>query len=129
MAALLYLVPLDAVGAMGLAPEGAERFQQALHIDVSQWRVSHAAFVIAFRALLGCQWVAWIALVARAFMGRLPHRTLVIAAPIVIVCLLAVTCPPVLSRDVFAYVAYGRLAFDHGLNPYVNDRAALVAAG
>ncbi len=27
--------------------------------------------------------------------------------------------PPLLSRDVFSYIAYGRLAAKHGLNPYV----------
>jgi hypothetical protein len=42
---------------------------------------------------------------------------------------LAFLCPPILTRDVYAYVAYGRLAFIHGANPYINDRAVLHAAG
>jgi hypothetical protein len=127
-ALLLYFVPADASGAMGLAPEGAERFQQALGLDLRARVLAPASFVFAFRVLLACQWAAWIALVARAFVGLLPNRRLALGLLVALVVALAALCPPVLSRDVFAYVAYGRIAFDHGLNPYLNDRAALEAA-
>jgi alpha-1,6-mannosyltransferase len=59
--------------------------------------------------------VAYAAVVAGA--ETLPSRWLIGG-----VCLLVVAfavAPPLLSSDVFGYVAYARLAVSHGLNPYV----------
>lgn len=33
-------------------------------------------------------------------------------------CLLFLLAPPILSQDVFSYIAYARLGVEHGLNPY-----------
>lgn len=35
--------------------------------------------------------------------------------------------PPLLSQDVFSYIAYARLGAEHGLNPYLDPPAAIAA--
>jgi hypothetical protein len=47
---------------------------------------------------------------------RLPARWAV--AVVVALHVLFVVAPPLLSRDVFSYLAYARLGAEHGLNPY-----------
>jgi len=54
---------------------------------------------------------------------------LVLAIGAATVGLVVVSFPPVLSRDVLGYVAYGRVAGLLGLNPYTHGRDALAAAG
>ena len=71
-------------------------------------------------------WLAlalWAVIVVRA--GGLSRRTVIAAvAAAHLVFLLA---PPLLSQDVFSYIAYARLGVEHDLNPY--EHAPLDAAG
>jgi hypothetical protein len=62
-------------------------------------------------------WLAlalWVVVVVRA--GRLAPRTVV--AALVAVHVLFLLAPPLLSQDVFSYIAYARLGVEHDLNPY-----------
>jgi hypothetical protein len=62
-------------------------------------------------------WLAlalWAAVVAQA--GRLARRAAI--AAVVAAHLLFLLAPPLLSQDVFSYVAYARLGVEHDLNPY-----------
>jgi hypothetical protein len=65
--------------------------------------------------------VAYLGLVALA--DRIPARVLwSVVAGAVVLFLLA---PPLLSQDVFSYIAYARLGARHGLDPYVVVPAAV----
>ncbi len=126
---LLYTTPLRLVGAMGLAPEVVTRFQDALPLARHLTPTSEVEFVWLFRVLLVATWLLWVALVVRAFRGSEPSTRSVVILAVSLAVGVAFFCPPVLSRDVYAYVAYGRLPYLYGLNPYLNDRAALKMAG
>ena len=65
----------------------------------------------------------WVALLAYcavlAFARRLGTRT--VAAAIVLAHVLFALAPPLLSQDVFTYIAYARLDVVHGLDPYTHS--------
>ena len=61
-------------------------------------------------------------LVAAPAIGR---RTLLAAAVVLIVAF--ALSPPLLSQDVFSYIAYARLGVVHGLNPYTHAPIDAVA--
>lgn len=67
-----------------------------------------------YLALLGSALVAWIAILA----GAAAVGPRVVAATIGVALLAFCLAPPLLSQDVFSYIAYGRLGAEHGLNPY-----------
>ena len=70
----------------------------------------------AYYALLWAAFAAYLCvLVAAPAIGR---RTLVAAAVVLIVAF--ALSPPLLSQDVFSYIAYARLGVVHGLNPYTH---------
>jgi alpha-1,6-mannosyltransferase len=75
-------------------------------------------FELDGRAYLGLMFAAFLCyLVVVAKAGSIEPRLLwtAIAALVALFAL----APPLLSRDVFSYIASGRLAARHGLNPYV----------
>ena len=62
-------------------------------------------------------WLAlglWAVIVVRA--GGLSRRTVI--AAVLAAHLLFLLAPPLLSQDVFSYIAYARLGVEHDLNPY-----------
>jgi alpha-1,6-mannosyltransferase len=65
----------------------------------------------------------WMALILYAVVvwraGQLSRRTLVWA--IAGLHLLFLLAPPLLSQDVFSYIAYARLGAEHGLDPYTHS--------
>lgn len=77
----------------------------------------------AYLALLGVAFACYLAVLAGAAV--LPRRAL--WAAIVALVALFVLAPPLLSRDVFSYIAYARLGAEHGLNPYAVVPADLPA--
>jgi len=77
----------------------------------------------AYRALLYLAVAAWSVLVACG--AGLVRRVVAVAAGGLI--LLFALSPPLLSLDLFSYVAYGRLGAEHGLNPYVHAPEAIAA--
>lgn len=77
----------------------------------------------AYRVLLYVAVAVWIAVVALA--GGLGRRALTLIAGGLIT--LFALSPPLLSLDLFSYVAYARLGAEHGLNPYVHAPAAIPA--
>jgi glycosyl transferase family 87 len=67
-------------------------------------------------------WLAlaiWAAVVIRA--GGLTRRVVIVA--LVAAHVLFLLAPPLLSQDVFSYVAYARLGAEHDLNPYEHSPA------
>jgi alpha-1,6-mannosyltransferase len=64
----------------------------------------------------------WIALVLYAVVvwraGELSRRTVAVA--IAALHALFLLAPPLLSQDVFSYIAYARLGAEHGLDPYTH---------
>ena len=71
----------------------------------------------------------WLALalyvVALARLGDLPARVWIGA--VVALHLLFLLAPPLLSQDVFSYIAYARLGANHGLDPYTHSPMSIVA--
>lgn len=71
-------------------------------------------------------WVAlalWAAVVLRS--GGLTPRAVI--AALVVTHAIFLLAPPLLSQDVFSYIAYARLGVEHDLNPY--EHAPVDAAG
>jgi alpha-1,6-mannosyltransferase len=64
----------------------------------------------------------WVALVLYALVvwraGELSRRT--VAYAVVGLHVLFLLAPPLLSQDVFSYIAYARLGAEHGLDPYTH---------
>ena len=62
-------------------------------------------------------WLAlalWVAVVIRA--GELTRRAVIVS--LVAAHVIFLLAPPLLSQDVFSYIAYARLGVEHDLNPY-----------
>ena len=75
-------------------------------------------FQLGGRAYLGLMIAAFVCyLVVVATAGHIRPR--VLSTAIVALVALFTLAPPLLSQDVFSYVAYGSLAAEHGLDPYV----------
>lgn len=128
IALLLFAAPIGFRGIWGLAPEGGRLYLEALGLPVSAPHVGRASFALAFRALLVAAWISWIVMIAAVWRAA-PSRRASLAVISAASLALAVAGPPVLSFDVFGYVAYGRLVYVHDLNPYLYARAALEQAG
>ena len=65
----------------------------------------------------------WVALVLYGIVvwraGELSRRT--VAWAVVALHVLFLLAPPLLSQDVFSYIAYARLGAEHGLDPYTHS--------
>jgi hypothetical protein len=73
-----------------------------------------------FMLLMAVMAVAWVVVLLCA--RTLPAWSIPAAA--VVATLIFTLAPPLLSTDVFNYIAYGRLA-QHGINPYVHGAGAM----
>lgn len=74
----------------------------------------------AFYILL---WLAFAGYLLLIYSAPALNRRLLWALAIGLAGLFMVA-PPLLSQDVFSYIAYARLGVEHGLNPYLNAPAA-----
>jgi alpha-1,6-mannosyltransferase len=109
---------------------GADRLASVAAFGAAANPWPEAVFVGAFRCFLLTAWVAWALLVVSiACSSPLRSHPRLWGSLWVVAALTAVLFPLVLSRDVLGYVAYGRLAGLYGVNPYLNGREVLVAAG
>jgi hypothetical protein len=77
----------------------------------------------AYYALL---WAAFAAYLCVLFAAPALGRRLIAGAALILILAFALS-PPLLSQDVFSYIAYARLGALHGLNPYTH--APIDAAG
>jgi hypothetical protein len=93
-------------GADGLGLAGLTRTELTV-VALLVLVVVVAAFLLALR---------------EAWAGRVPWWLFVGAG--VIVLGMVVAAPPLLSRDVYSYAAYGRILTVHGSNPYLQPPAA-----
>ena len=101
----------------GLNPEGLRQFR-------SHWGLSKLptlgmdSYSLAFRLLLVILWSGYALAILSARQGT-TLKTRPISVLIVLTALVtAFFAPPLLSHDVYAYAAHGRLAALYGLNPY-----------
>jgi alpha-1,6-mannosyltransferase len=98
----------------GVAPSGPTVWlADLIGLDSLHGSALVALGVVAAAAAAG----AFLLLLRETWRGRVPLRTVVllgVAAQAVVVLI-----PVVFSRDVYSYVAYGRIAGLHGANPYV----------
>jgi alpha-1,6-mannosyltransferase len=71
----------------------------------------------------------WVALVLYGLVvwraGELSRRT--VAYAVVALHVLFLLAPPLLSQDVFSYIAYARLGAEHGLDPYTHAPLDIVS--
>jgi len=124
LALWMYRLPAAVTSAWGLDPPGLDQFR-------SLWRVhapslSPAAFRVGFWLLVAAAWSGYGALIAGGLRGgRLPRPAWAAAVAVA----MALGCPPLLSRDVYGYVGFGRLAADHHLNPLVTPQSRLLSLG
>ncbi|MDQ3102571.1 MAG: glycosyltransferase 87 family protein [Actinomycetota bacterium] len=118
---VLISIPLAAPGA-ALVP-GAEGSVEAPGWLLGLFGNGFGLSPGVYLGLLYAAVLVWIALIALA--DRLDRR--VVAAAIGALILLFTLAPPLLSLDVFSYIAYARLGVQEGLNPYDFAPAAIPA--
>ena len=125
---ILFLIPEDFHGLLGLGREGADVFGRALFGEPPA-AIATEPFKLGLRVALLGAWAAWIVAVS-AIHARFQIRPAALyGGGACLVVVLAVLMPPVLSRDAFGYVGYGNLAAAD-LNPYIfGNRAAMEALG
>lgn len=119
------LVVCFAVAVVPLALAGPRFVPAAAHAR-PEWLLGPYGSGLALRGpwffvCLLLAFVAYLGLVALA--DRIPARMLwgVVGGAVVLFLL----APPLLSQDVFSYIAYARLGARHGLDPYVAVPAAI----
>jgi hypothetical protein len=126
---VLLMVPADYVSIWRLSPEGAQRFRETFPVTAGVPVLDRETFTWLLRAAFLFVWLAWAVAVAMAVRGAVARLQTVRLLVGGVALVLAVFAPVVLSGDVFGYVAYGRLAAVHGLNPYEHGRTALDQLG
>ena len=101
----------------GLNPEGMRQFR-------SHWGLSNLptlgmdSYSLAFRLLLVVLWSGYALAILSAKQGATLETRPISVLIVVTALLTALFAPPLLSHDVYAYAAHGRLAALYGLNPY-----------
>ncbi len=101
----------------GLNPEGMQQFRA--HWGLYRLpTLSMDHYSVAFRLLLVLLWSGY-ALAVLSMMQGAVLKTKSLSTLITVTSLLtALLAPPLLSHDVYAYAAHGRLSALYGLNPY-----------
>ena len=112
----------------GVNLAGVRHFAEALGIGGLS-PVTMPTFVWSFRVLLVAAWVGYIFAVVLAFGGRAPEARRILPLIVGVSAALAIFCPPSLSRDCYAYVAFGRMGGWYGENPYLHTLASLARRG
>lgn len=101
----------------GLNPEGMLQFR-------SHWGISWLptlgvySYSLAFRLLLVTLWSGYALAILSAMKGAALNTRPVTVLIMITALTTALFAPPLLSHDVYAYAAHGRLAALYGLNPY-----------
>jgi hypothetical protein len=122
-----YLMPADFASDWTLNHDGVDRFRALYHVGAAP--LSREAYRTGFRALLLAAFGGYLLLgVAGLQGGRLPARVGTLAT-VALAVAFALAWPPALSRDVYRYVGYARMAAVHHLNPYAAARDDLIALG
>jgi hypothetical protein len=123
---LQYTLPSKSDSVWGLNLVGLRQYQNHLGLG---WvpALNVDSYSLYFRLLLLVCWCGYALAVLSGFQGAAlqPRRLLVgIMGAALITALLA---PPLLSHDVYAYAAHGRLYADYSLNPYFAHSSFLKA--
>ena len=101
-------------GSTLLVPAGHERFPAWLAGPLSG--LGQSLPVAPLVALLATMWIAYVLMLA--VVDAIPGRTALGA--VVAAHVLFLLGPPILSSDVFGYLAYARLGVEHGLDPFTH---------
>lgn len=127
-AALQYTMPATFSGGLGLNIPSVGHYQRTL-LGGFDPALNDRTFINGFRILLGCAWGLYALALGLGLKVGAPPFGSIMALGGVTAFLLAVWCPPSLSTDVYAYVAYARLPTYYGKNPYVTAPSAMKAWG
>ncbi len=127
-AALQYAMPPTFTSRWGNNQAGARHFRRVL-APVAEIPVSEADFAGRFRLLLLGAWAGYALAISACLMGGTPRARWSFPAVTSLGLALAIGCPPSLSYDVYAYVAFARMPLSYGLNPYVATPKDLVPLG
>ncbi len=130
LAAIQYGTPpiFTAQSHWGLNSEGVRHFAESL-FGVTFETFDTRSYILLFRCLLSLAYVSYGMALLAALQGGVLSGRLVLPWIVALSLGLAVLCPPSLSNDSYAYVAYARMQVLHGANPYVEAPQVLVAAG
>ena len=118
LALLQYALPPNAdAHYWGLDPEGTRQF--AAHWGLTRLpKLGPDAYSLCFRLALVTLWCGYALAILAGLQGaKLKARPLLLTIGGAAV-LTALFCPPLLSHDVYAYAAHGRLLSLYGQNPY-----------
>jgi hypothetical protein len=125
---LQYRMPSSFESRWGHNYAGARHFQETL-AGGAVGPMEHSAFRGWFRGLLASAWAGYaLALLGMLMGGDRPARR-GLAVVVVLALAMAIGCPPSLSYDCYAYVAFARMPLCYGLNPCVTTPRDLVALG
>jgi len=91
--------------------------------------ISVRAFTETFRVLVAIVWLGYAAAIVSAFRMQRPPANRVLLTAGLLAAALAVLFPPSLTHDLYAYLAYGRMAALHGWNPYIHTLSEFALFG
>ena len=128
---LQYAMPSEFSSPLGLNVPGVGFYtRQLVGPGGPMSTLAPREFSTWFRSLLSLAWVAYmVALVAGLIGKRLPSMSCLLLWIVTVSFLVAIWCPPSLSNDVHAYVAFGRMLTFHERNPYTTSPAELSLQG
>ena len=112
----------------GLNPEGQWQFAAHWRL-LSVPKLSAASYSSCFRMGLVTLWCGYALAVLAGLQGASLKARPLLAGIAGAALIMAVFCPPLLSHDVYAYAAHGRLLTLYGQNPYLVRPSFLSAVG
>lgn len=125
---LQYLMPVRGNYFGLMNPQGARQFALWLLGGVPK-TLGVRAYIWGIRAALIAMWVGYgVAMASMSRTRRIPVRGLLLTFG-ALSAVLAVAFPATLSHDLYAYLAYGRMAALHGWNPYMHTLSELAKLG
>ena len=121
---LQYTLPTKSDAVWGLNLIGLRQYQHHLGLD---WvpTLDVDTYSLYFRLLMLLGWCGYALAVLSGYQGATlqPRRLCWIIGGAALVS--AISGPPLLSHDVYAYAAHGRLYADYGMNPYFTHSSFL----
>lgn len=128
LGALCYGMPATFDNPAGVNLAGVRHFAESLGI-AGAGALTVPQFAWSFRVLLVAAWAGYGVALVLAFSGRAPRARRTLPLIVAVSAAFALFCPPALSRDSYAYVAFGRMGAWYGENPYLHTLASLAQRG
>jgi hypothetical protein len=117
--------PREVPGILALAPPGylaaAEHFNPLHQLNLWLGIALPVSYRVELLAIFALLFAVYVAALRSARRGKASHQALtIVLAGVVVFSLPLILAPYLLSRDVYSYIIYGRMAALYGANPTLN---------